>query len=152
MKTRSIDLARRIALVSSVLIWIGAASIAAQHPPQHDAAAHHHPGAAKIKNPLPATEASIAAGEKLYVRHCSECHGATGKGDGEMGDEMDPKPADLTDAQWKHGSSDGEIFTVIRSGVKSTGMKSFAKKLTTHQTWDIVNYLRTLGPKPAKSH
>ena len=69
-----------------------------------------------------------------------------------MGDEMDPKPADLTDAQWKHGSSDGEIYTVIRSGVKGTGMKSFTKKLTAHQIWDVVNYLRTLGPKPAKSH
>jgi high-affinity iron transporter len=152
METRSIDLARRIALVSSVLIWTGAVSIAAQHPAQHDAGAHHHPAAAKIKNPVPATAESIAAGEQVYVKHCSECHGATGKGDGEMGDEMDPKPADLTDAQWKHGSSDGEIYTVIRSGVKGTGMKSFAKKLTAHQIWDVVNYIRTLGPKPAISH
>jgi mono/diheme cytochrome c family protein len=31
-------------------------------------------------------------------------------------------------------------------------MKAFSKKLTEHQIWDVVNYVRTLGPKPAKSH
>jgi mono/diheme cytochrome c family protein len=148
MKTRSIDLPQRIALVSSMLIWIGAAAIAAQHPAQHDAGAHHHPEAAKIKNAVPATETSIAAGEKLYVRHCSECHGATGKGDGEMGDEMDPKPADLTDAQWKHGSSDGEIFTVIREGAgPKFDMKGYKSKMTETDTWNVVNYLRSLQAK-----
>ena len=28
-----------------------------------------------------------------------------------MGEELNPKPADLTDAEWKHGSTDGEILT-----------------------------------------
>jgi len=36
---------------------------------------------------------------------------------------------------------------VIRDGVKSTGMKPFGKKLTTHQLWDVVNFVRSLGPK-----
>ena len=35
-----------------------------------------------------------------------------------MGEELTPKPSNLTDADWKHGSTDGEIFTVIRDGVK----------------------------------
>jgi mono/diheme cytochrome c family protein len=64
-----------------------------------------------------------------------------------MGDEMTPKPGDLTDSDWKHGSSDGEIFTVIRDGVKTTAMKPYGKKLTTHQLWDVVNYVRSIGPK-----
>ena len=67
-----------------------------------------------------------------------------------MGEDLDPKPADLTDAEWKHGPSDGEIFTVIRDGVKGTGMKSFSKKLTVHQIWDVINYVRSIGP--SKSH
>ena len=64
-----------------------------------------------------------------------------------MGTEFNPKPSNLTDADWKHGSTDGEIFTVIRDGVKSTGMKPYARKLTTHQVWDVVNYVRSLGPR-----
>jgi mono/diheme cytochrome c family protein len=64
-----------------------------------------------------------------------------------MGEELNPTPSNLTDAAWKHGSTDGEVFTVIRDGVKSTGMKAYARKMTTHQVWDVVNYIRSIGPK-----
>ena len=116
----------------------------------HMAGEHRHPAAARLKNPVAANSASIAAGAALYAKHCAGCHGDAGKGDGTMGDEMNPKPANLTDADWKHGSSDGEIFTVVRYGVKGAGMKAFSGKMTVHQTWDVVNYMRSIGP--AKSH
>jgi mono/diheme cytochrome c family protein len=122
-----------------------------QHPATHPAAgAHRHPEAAKLKNPVAANAASIAAGRTLYDKQCAGCHGDTGKGDGAMGEELNPKPADLTDADWKHGSTDGEIFTLIRDGAKGTGMKAYSRKLTPHQIWDVVNYIRSIGP--AKSH
>jgi mono/diheme cytochrome c family protein len=136
----------------ALLLVVVSASAAAQHEhpaTQHPTTgAHHHPEAAKTRNPVPASAASIAAGEKMYVKHCSACHGDTGKGDGMMGEDMDPRPANLVDAEWKHGSTDGEIFAVIRDGVKGTGMKSFSKKLTAHQMWDVINYVRSIGPKP----
>ena len=116
-----------------------------QHPPE--GRAHHHPQAAKLNNPVLVSTASIAAGQALYQNQCAGCHGDTGNGDGAMGEELNPKPSNLSDADWKHGSTDGEIFTVIRDGVKSTGMKPFARKMTTHQLWDVVNYVRSLGPK-----
>ena len=118
-----------------------------QHPATHPAGgAHRHPEAAKLKNPVPANAASIASGKQLYDKHCAGCHGDTGKGDGAMGEELNPKPANLVDADWKHGSTDGEILVVIRDGVKNSGMKGFSKKLTAHQMWDIVNYVRSIGP------
>jgi cbb3-type cytochrome c oxidase subunit III len=120
----------------------------AQHPA--DAGAHHHPEAAKVKNPVTADATSIAAGKQVYEKNCTSCHGATGLGDGKMGTELNPKPSNLADSEWKHGSSDGEIFAVIKEGVKGTGMKSFNSKLTEHQIWDVINYVRTLAP--AKSH
>jgi mono/diheme cytochrome c family protein len=126
-----------------------AAPLAAHDPSQHHAGAHHHPEAAKLKNPVTPNEESIAAGHQLYIKRCAECHGDTGKGDGDMADMSDPKPANLSDADWKHGSTDGEIFTVIRDGVKGTDMKPFSKKLTTHQMWDAVNYIRSIGPSPS---
>ena len=116
-----------------------------EHPPK--GGAHHHPGAAKMKNAVPSTAASIAAGQALYQKQCAGCHGDTGKGDGSMGADLTPKPSNLADADWKHGSTDGEIFTVIRDGVKTTSMKPYTGKLTTHQLWDVVNYLRSIGPK-----
>ena len=116
-----------------------------EHPPE--GGAHHHPKAAALKNTVPQSPASIAAGLALYQKQCAGCHGDTGKGDGAMGEELNPRPANLTDNDWKHGSTDGEIFTVIRDGVKSTGMKAYGRKLTAHQLWDVVNYVRSIGPK-----
>jgi mono/diheme cytochrome c family protein len=122
-----------------------------QHPGTHPSGgAHRHPAAAKMKNPVAADAKSIEAGKELYDKHCAGCHGDTGKGDGSMGAELNPKPPDLTDAEWKHGSTDGELYLVIRDGAKNTDMKPFAKKLTAHQIWDVINYVRSIGP--SKSH
>jgi mono/diheme cytochrome c family protein len=63
-----------------------------------------------------------------------------------MATQFTPKPSNLVDEEWLHGSSDGDIFVTIRDGVKNTGMKGFASKLTTRQIWDVVNYLRSIGP------
>jgi len=124
-------------------------ALAARDPQEHQhptAGAHRHPAAANLKNPVAANEASVSAGRQIYDKQCAGCHGDTGKGDGAMGEELNPKPANLVDADWKHGSSDGEIFVVIRDGVKNTGMKPYGRKMTTHQIWDVVNYLRSMGP------
>jgi mono/diheme cytochrome c family protein len=124
-------------------------ALAAHDPQEHQhpsGGTHRHPQAAKLKNPVPADATSIAAGKQIYDKQCAGCHGDTGKGDGAMGEELNPKPANLVDAEWKHGSSDGEIFTVVRDGVKNTGMKPYARKMTTHEIWDVVNYVRSIGP------
>ncbi len=118
-----------------------------QRPAEHpETGAHRHADAAKLRNPVASDAESIAAGRQLYDSKCAGCHGDTGKGDGTMGEELNPKPSNLVDAEWKHGSSDGEIFVVIRDGVKRTGMKPYARKMTAHQIWDVVNYLRSIGP------
>ena len=153
MSTRSTSFLIRITLLASALVFVAfvaRAALAAEQAAQHDMSAHRHPEAETIKNPVAPDAASTAAGQTIFVKQCSSCHGDTAKGDGMMGEELDPKPANLTDAEWKHGSSDGEIFTVIRDGVKGTGMKSFSTKLTVHQIWDVVNYVRSIGP--SKSH
>jgi high-affinity iron transporter len=143
----------RITLLASALIFavlVAGTSLAATQAAQHEMSAHRHPEAEKITNPVAADATSIATGQTIFAKQCSSCHGDKGTGDGMMGEDLDPKPANLTDAEWKHGSSDGEIFTVLRDGVKGTGMKSFSKKLTVHQIWDVINYVRSIGP--SKSH
>jgi len=114
------------------------------HPPTP----HRHPEAQKLKNPLPSDEPSIEEGRKLYLRHCASCHGPSGKGDGSMA-LAGGTPANLTDETWDHGSSDGEIFVVIRDGT-SSDMEPYKDRLTEKQIWQLVNYVRSLGPKPEK--
>jgi mono/diheme cytochrome c family protein len=104
-----------------------------------------------LKNPVAASAASLAAGKKLYDAQCASCHGIAGKGDGKAGAMLKPPPSDLTDAVWKHGSSDGEIFALIRDGVKRTSMRAYGDKIATGDIWNLVNYVRSLGPKPPRS-
>jgi len=113
------------------------------------------PKLAARKNPVPSTPASINAGKALYNKNCRHCHGLRAKGDGPLAPK-DPKPADLTDAKWDHGSSDGEIFAVIWNGAptpaagkKESEMKGMKGTLTEKDVWQVVNYIRSIGPAPA---
>ncbi len=141
--------ANRMLVVSS-FAWLVAVvlSVGLRANQSQPTASQANPDQQKLVNPVQATAESIAAGQKLYVEHCSECHGDEGKGDGMMGEDLDTPPADLTDAEWKHGETDGELFVVIRDGTKD-GMKKFGKKLTATDMWNLVNYLRSIGPKRA---
>ena len=69
-----------------------------------------------------------------------------------MGAMLKPKPSDLTDADWKHGSTDGEIFTVIRDGVQEhRHARATAVEADRPTRYGIVvNYVRILGPKTTK--
>jgi mono/diheme cytochrome c family protein len=118
----------------------------------HSKEAHQHADAAKLTNPVPADAASLEAGKKLYTENCADCHGETGKGDGPAAPYAgDPPPSNLADSEWKHGSTDGEIFVVIRDGVEGTGMKDFAKDIKPTDMWHVVNYVKTFA-KPAQNH
>jgi cytochrome c len=108
-----------------------------------------------LKNPIPATPQSLASGKRLYERFCADCHGATGNGVSAaaqaLGSAGDVKPSDLTDDKWDHGSTDGEIFVDIRDGVGGNNiMRGLNGKpgISDREMWDIVNYIRSIGPKP----
>jgi mono/diheme cytochrome c family protein len=114
----------------------------------HPVTPHRHPEAQKLKNPVASDPASIEEGRKLYLRHCASCHGPSGKGDGSMA-LAGGTPANLTDESWDHGSSDGEIYVVVRDGTTSD-MEPYKDRLSEKQMWQLVNYIRSLGPKPEK--
>jgi mono/diheme cytochrome c family protein len=104
------------------------------------------PEAKRIKNPVAPTAASIAAGQASYRKNCRFCHGEEGKGDGKQAPK-DSHPADLTDGKWDRGDSDGEIFAVIQNGAgPKFEMKGFKSRITAEETWNLVNYVRSLGP------
>jgi cbb3-type cytochrome c oxidase subunit III len=107
-----------------------------------------NPEAQKLKNPEAKTEESIASGKKLYQLHCASCHGPNGKGDGSLA-LAGGTPSDLTDDKWDYGSTEGEIFVVIRDGV-SSDMLAYKEKLSEKQIWQIVNFIRSIGPDQAK--
>jgi mono/diheme cytochrome c family protein len=109
-----------------------------------------NPAASKMKNPVPSTKESIATGQELYELNCLFCHGPEGRGDGPLA-PPGSMPANLVDDEWKHGSSDGEIFTVIQKGVGPDFiMPPGSERLSDMEIWNIVNYLRSVGASAGK--
>jgi mono/diheme cytochrome c family protein len=144
---------RTVGFASAVAtLALGLFTVAALAQQQHPAGAHNHPDAAKLKNPVASSPASIAAGKKLYDAQCASCHGTGGKGDGKAGALLKPLPSDLTDGDWRHGQTDGEMFAIIRDGAQQTGMRAYGSRIPTNDIWNLVNYVRSLGPKTTKSH
>jgi mono/diheme cytochrome c family protein len=108
------------------------------------------PELAAVKNPVPATAASIRTGQQVYGKQCRHCHGLRGRGDGALAPK-NPSPPDLTDGKWEFGSSDGEIFAVVMNGADpKSEMKGMKGTLQDRDVWNIVNFLRSIGPKDAK--
>jgi mono/diheme cytochrome c family protein len=101
---------------------------------------------------VPASAASVKAGQAVYAKNCRHCHGLRGKGDGPLAPK-NPKPADLTDAKWDHGASDGEIYTLILNGAPApmSEMKGMKGTLSTTQIWQVVHYIRSIGPQAPAS-
>ncbi len=94
----------------------------------------------ELKNPVPPTAESLAAGKTLFETNCLICHGQTSAERGPVGKKLVPPPPGLEPAMVK-GLSDSTIFKVITFGFGR--MPVFQDKLTPQERWNLVNYLRT---------
>lgn len=102
--------------------------------------------AARKRNPVPADGKSIDAGKQLFTANCLACHGAMGNGDGPAAAALDHHPGVLSDPKmWSE--TDGALFWKITEG--NTPMPTFRDALTADQRWQVIDYIRTLAPKPA---
>ena len=108
--------------------------------------AQANPEAAKVKNPVASTPESIDAGKALYRRNCASCHGINAQGG--SGSDIGAPPPDLTDAEWTHGSTDGEIFYVIKNGVAPDfNMEPWGDRIKDPDIWNVVNLVKSLAKK-----
>ncbi|HJP85467.1 MAG TPA: cytochrome c [Gemmatimonadaceae bacterium] len=92
-----------------------------------------------LRNPTPASEASLANGRKYFEINCTPCHGERAMGDGPATRYGMPGinlTSDVTKAR-----TDGYIFGMIRNG---RGLMPPYNRIEEMDRWDVVNYLRTL--------
>ncbi len=103
-----------------------------------------------LKNPFPDDPGARRRGTEAYQALCSQCHGKAGAGDGHAGQAMDPAPADLSAPGRVKGLSDGYLYWRIAEGGTfppfNSEMPAWRTLLSEAEIWELVSYLRTLGP------
>jgi mono/diheme cytochrome c family protein len=103
----------------------------------------------KTKNPVAATEESIAKGKELFLDrnkgNCIFCHGDTGAGNEANFPRLRRKPADLTNKERMTVMTDGELFWKITKGINGIMPAGERKMPQDEERWHVVNYIRTLA-------
>jgi mono/diheme cytochrome c family protein len=86
----------------------------------------------------------IRAGARAFSeRGCANCHGAPGVKWQKFSEGQNPDPPDLKEIA--HEREPGQLFWVIKNGIKMTGMPSFgAIGATDTEIWPIVAFVRKL--------
>jgi mono/diheme cytochrome c family protein len=80
-----------------------------------------------------------------FADHCAFCHGIDGSGQTQIGRGLYPPPPDMRIAATQQ-MSDGEIYTIIRNGVRFTGMPAFGEDSDEPDldSWKLVLFIRHL--------
>lgn len=142
-----------VALGACCLSWIVVHGISARDQPTAAesilARALRHaatPRAARnLANPVPLSAVALEEGRMHWADHCALCHGNDGKGMTEIGRNLYPKAPDMTAAATQ-GLNDGELFSIIKNGVRLTGMPAWGDNSSAgdEQSWKLVLFIRHL--------
>jgi mono/diheme cytochrome c family protein len=103
--------------------------------------------AKEAKNPW-AEKASpeiLEAAKAHWADHCATCHANDGSGKTEIGPNLYPKAPDMRLAATQN-LTDGELYYVIRNGVRLTGMPAWGDPdlLQDDESWQLVLFIRHL--------
>jgi len=104
--------------------------------------------------PPPVTPETLEHGKELYQSNkCGQCHGQLGRGNGpsfpDLKDDWQNPilPTNLTVREYyRGGAADSDIYRTITAGLNGTPMPAYADSITPEDRWDLVHYIRSLGP------
>jgi mono/diheme cytochrome c family protein len=98
------------------------------------------------KNPVPLNDANLADGRAHFADHCAICHGNDGRGETEIGTGLYPKAPNMREDDTQK-LTDGEIFYIIKNGVRFTGMPAWGdpeSRTDDESSWKLVHFVRHL--------
>lgn len=87
-------------------------------------------------------EALVLRGAAHYETACLPCHGGPGRRIPPVMAAMTPAPPELTDrlTRWEPG----ELFTIVKHGIKFTGMPGWPVQQRDDEVWAMVAFLRRM--------
>jgi mono/diheme cytochrome c family protein len=86
-------------------------------------------------NPYGDQPDAVAAGRRIFLDHCSQCHGKDAEGT--------KKRPSLRSARVQQQATDGDLHWLLVNGNRGQGMPSWAK-LGDPQIWQVVCYVKSL--------
>jgi thiosulfate dehydrogenase len=104
---------------------------------------------ANDQSPLPADEANLLAGAKVYQNNCAGCHGQLDKPGSPMAKRFYPHPPQLLPPG--KGVTDDPIGTthwVVKNGIRFSAMPSSEGKLTEDEIWQVSLFLSNADKLP----
>jgi mono/diheme cytochrome c family protein len=136
-----------LGLALAAFVWSGVYDVAANRPDdwldrvaEKAADRSIHRRAEEIQAPDLSDPALVRTGVVHYEAMCVTCHGAPGVKASEIGIGLSPPPPDL--AEEEEGA--GELFWVVRNGIRMTGMPAFGVTHGDEEIWAIVALLKRL--------
>jgi len=96
----------------------------------------------KLANPISGSRLDLIEAGGHYEEHCAVCHGDDGGGQPKFHGLMYPRPTDLRSDDTQE-MSDGELYWVVKNGVRWSGMPAFGKPGDNDEhAWKMVAYVR----------
>jgi len=90
-----------------------------------------------------ASQPDIEQGRDIYRKHCQECHGAEGRGDGPRAAMLAPRPGNLVSAATS-AKTDEELLAILSRGVPRTAMRGWSDQLSNYERLAVLAFVRSL--------
>jgi hypothetical protein len=99
--------------------------------------------ARSLSNPFANDAAAWRPANPVFQEHCALCHDSDGRGRAKVGQRLYPRAPDMAAAATQE-LTDGELFYIIRNGVRLTGMPGWSDLLNEEESWRLVSFVRHL--------
>jgi len=100
----------------------------------------------------PGSDAQRQAGQKLYDKYCSQCHGEKGDGQGPAAVHLLPKPRDFTAGKYKFRTTPNgalpthdDIVSIIKRGMPYTSMPAWPD-FSAEELSNLAYYVASFSP------
>jgi thiosulfate dehydrogenase len=100
----------------------------------------------KLSHPqpqVPADEANLIAGAKVYKEQCATCHGLPGEPKSAVSRGMYPAPPELFHGVGVTDDEPWESYWKVENGIRMTGMPGFKGQLTETQIWQVTMLVKS---------
>lgn len=87
---------------------------------------------------VPADEANLISGSKVYKEQCATCHNLPGEPKSAVSQGMFPKPPELFHGVGVTDDEPWETYWKVENGIRMSGMPGFKGQLSETQIWQVT--------------